>query len=408
MTISQLLSRVSGFLLEPSGTVTAEPARSEARALLFQSHIFLIIAGATVLFAPGAVSVPMLFVFPVILVACCLTRTRYYFIGGWILLFSAYLHVSLVVFVYDVDNFFPFLTLSWTTVTLFTAATWMDARKVLLLILFQFVYTSLVTFISIQITFLIFAAWNSLNLFFSFTIIKTRQVLDKYIQELQNSNTNLESTVREKTAVLKNTLEDREELIRELYHRTKNNMQVLSSLLHLKAAATSNLEVKDVLEDTRSRILSMALVHEKLYQSDNLRKIDLGIYVYALVAEIGKVYERRKSSFSLSVDIHSITVDLDHAVPLGLVFHELCTNSFKYAAVEGKTLSLKISGSTTPEGSLSLMFRDNGEGYSCALPVKTLGLTIISNVIEKQLQGTVSFYTNKGAQTDIVIPSAAG
>jgi PAS domain S-box-containing protein len=202
---------------------------------------------------------------------------------------------------------------------------------------------------------------------------------------------------------LQKSLEEKEILLREIYHRTKNNMLVIISLLNLQTMEVEDEQVKTVFREMEDRIRAMALVHEKLYQSQNLSEIDMGSYVreisQALVANM--VSDER---IGLRVDIESIELNIDYAVPLGLVVNEIVTNSLKHAFPDERSGSIAIRLRQDENGVSTLVIEDDGIGLESGIDVirsGSFGLQIIASLVMVQLAGTISVDRAHGTRYEI-------
>ncbi len=215
---------------------------------------------------------------------------------------------------------------------------------------------------------------------------KQQHIIANQKEELEHSLLELERRDGEKALLLK-----------EIHHRVKNNLQVISSLLDLQ---TLNLEDElaiSAVADGQNRVKAMALIHEKLYQNEDLAHLVFGEYLEQLVVQIAAIFPNGHS-----VDRHiqapGISLDIDTAIPLGLILCELITNVFKYASSEGKAV-LDISVATLEPGKNQLVLRDNGPG----LPVdfdfhkaKSLGLRLVRR-LSTQLYGNTHYHFDEGA-----------
>jgi len=198
---------------------------------------------------------------------------------------------------------------------------------------------------------------------------------------------------------LRNNLAEKEVLMREIHHRVKNNMQVISSLLSLQAGYTSNEEAHALFKDLEMRIRSMALVHEKLYRSTDLREIDFGEYLPDLLNSILIQYPDRQGHLSVSIDVVDVILPVDKAVPCGLILSELLTNIFKHAFPDQQQGEISIAMHRQKDGMISLQVADNGVGIHVNLDEqaeKTFGLSILKMLVEHQLGGTVNMDGTKG------------
>ena len=199
---------------------------------------------------------------------------------------------------------------------------------------------------------------------------------------------------------LEKSLREKETLLRELYHRTKNNMQVITSLISLQAASISDSHILQMFEDTKSRIQAMALVHEKLYQSKDLSNVGMKGYIEALAGTILRTFSGQGGNIELKLDIADIPLPIDIIIPCGLIMNELMSNSLKYAFPGGGPGEIKISFHMSGDGTIEFEYGDNGIG----LPdggldgVKTLGLKLVKNLATKQLGGNIELAPGGGAR----------
>ncbi|MBN2735751.1 MAG: sensor histidine kinase [Spirochaetales bacterium] len=186
-------------------------------------------------------------------------------------------------------------------------------------------------------------------------------------------------------------------LLKELYHRTKNNMQVISSYIELQQSKTTSSEVKKELHEIETLIQSIALVHNKLYQAKNLSHIQLNDYVEDLLKLLINSYKDTYKKIIISTHIDPIFTTIDIAIPLGLIINELITNSLKYAfdKKEGTIFVEIIKEGNT----LNMTIKDNGKGIPAEYNIyntDTIGINTVINLVEKQLSGTITFYSNNG------------
>ena len=198
---------------------------------------------------------------------------------------------------------------------------------------------------------------------------------------------------------LRASLKEKEALLRELYHRTKNNMQVISSILALQAARIQDEQMLSIFRETENRIRSMALVHQKLYQSQNLSRIDLQEYVTDLVALLMQSHEASPDKIALVLDTESVSVLIDTAIPCGLVLNELLSNTFKHAFPGDRSGEIKIRLCRAQDGTVELEVSDDGGGVpedSDLRKSNTLGMLTVFGIVERQLQGQVTVETEGG------------
>ena len=198
---------------------------------------------------------------------------------------------------------------------------------------------------------------------------------------------------------IKSSLVEKEALIRELYHRTKNNMQIISSMLTLSSSYTDNEDVKTLFKDMQNRILTMSLVHQKLYQSKDLSRVNLKDYIIELTDLLIKSFMVPQNKISLEIDIEGINVMIDIAIPCGLIINELISNSLKYAFPEERTGRVKVSLHKTDDTWIDLKVSDNGIGVNEEFDFANngkMGTKIIYAIAERQLLGKVEFENKNG------------
>ena len=188
------------------------------------------------------------------------------------------------------------------------------------------------------------------------------------------------------------SLHEKEVLLKEIHHRVKNNLQVISSLLSLQAATISDPISREKFNESLYRIRSMAMVHEKLYQGSDLSRIDMNEYITSLVNYLNSVYsdQDKHMEISVKVDMKSPSFRIEEAIPCGLIINELVTNAFKYA-FSGKRKGMLFVGfreltTGKKQASYSLEVRDNGPGLSPDIDIhttSTLGLQLVSLLTEQ-------------------------
>lgn len=200
-------------------------------------------------------------------------------------------------------------------------------------------------------------------------------------------------------------LREKEVLLSEVHHRVKNNLAIINGLLNLQKNKTTNTEAATILEDSRNRIISMALVHERLYKSKDFSGIELGSYLTELAE--GIIRGTGNKFLKLDTDIENIKIPVATAIPVGLMINEAIMNSIKHAFAGNNSLNSHISLSIKKRnGDLFIQCKDNGKGFSSgfdAAKEDTLGILIIQSLAE-QLEGSIKFYNEKGACVDLTIP----
>jgi two-component sensor histidine kinase len=194
-------------------------------------------------------------------------------------------------------------------------------------------------------------------------------------------------------------------LLRELHHRTKNNMAVIVSLLEIQSRYSDDPKWSQLLLDAQGRIRSMALVHQKLYDTKELSRVNLKQYISELVSILMSSYNLSPGKISLITEMDDVFVEVDYAVPCGLILNELITNVFKYAFPDDRKGSIKIVLQRTYEGEVLFSVEDDGIGISQGFDFKKegrMGSEIVYGLTESQLKGQVEFMTNHGVRCRIV------
>jgi PAS domain S-box-containing protein len=194
------------------------------------------------------------------------------------------------------------------------------------------------------------------------------------------------------------SLREKEILLREIHHRVKNNMQVISSLFNLQGGYIKDEEALRILKEGQTRIRSMALVHEKLYQSGDLSKIDLAGYIQSLSTHLFHVYLVDPNQVRLETEFADVTLDINSAVPCGLILNELISNALKHAFPAGRKGVLMIRLRRGKDGAVELRIADNGVGFPKGLDFRcteSLGLQIVSLLVG-QLKGTIKLAGKNG------------
>ena len=202
---------------------------------------------------------------------------------------------------------------------------------------------------------------------------------------------------------LKNS-ETKEIMLKEIHHRVKNNLAIVISLLGMQGRKNSDPEFQRVIKDIEMRIRSMALIHEHLYRSENLDSIHLSAYLHSLVSIISGTFSGK--TIKIDLQLEEILVNIETALPLGLITNELLTNSFKYAFPfnQGGTVCIKLA--PNEPGGLTLIVSDNGVGLPVGFSFEnqdSLGMFIIKLLVE-QLDGSIEIVSRGGVSATIVIP----
>jgi two-component sensor histidine kinase/DNA-binding response OmpR family regulator len=200
---------------------------------------------------------------------------------------------------------------------------------------------------------------------------------------------------------IKASLQEKILLLREIHHRVKNNMEIISSLIELQIEDSSDEKLIDMYNEMKNRIKSMSLIHKMLYQSDNLSEVNFNDYTRNLVSDLINSYCIDPSMIVVNINIDDILINLDTAMPCCLIINELVTNSLKHAFTETKSGILEISMSSVGEKMYELVVRDNGKGIPEGFDINqssSLGLKLIRTLAEYQLGGKIEINTKVGTE----------
>jgi PAS domain S-box-containing protein len=233
-------------------------------------------------------------------------------------------------------------------------------------------------------------------------------------EALQQAKDDLEHKVAERTAELhalnvqlQSSLSEKEVLLREIHHRVKNNMQLISSLLSLQADLIDDPRLLAMFTDSQQRIQSMALVHDILYRSDDLARINLADYIRLLITELRLSYRVDPGLINVQVRLDEVFVGIDTVIPCGLLLHELMSNCFKHAFAAGTTGEIRVELQSQPTGVLALVVSDNGCGFPEKLDFRrtdSLGLQLVCSLTE-QLGGNIALERGHGTRFTITLPA---
>lgn len=225
--------------------------------------------------------------------------------------------------------------------------------------------------------------------------------------ELENRARQLhEELIQRKSAEkkIKASLEEKEILLKEIHHRVKNNLQVISSLLFLQSKKIKNNEALEMFKESQNRIKAMALIHEKLYQSEDIVHIDFSKYISSLTSYLIKSYRVSSLNISIHKEIGNFEINIDKAIPCGLIINELISNSLKHAFPNARKGEIKIKIDTIDSDRAIIDVKDNGIGMPDEIDMKnvnTLGLRLVNTLI-KQLDGMMEINRNNGTEYKII------
>lgn len=206
---------------------------------------------------------------------------------------------------------------------------------------------------------------------------------------------------------LKALLREKEILLKEVYHRVKNNFAIVSSLLSLQSSQLDDARASELFEESRDRVMTMSMIHQQLYQADDLSSVDFRSYLDKLALSLYRSYVKDPSRIRLKEDIDNIPVGVDLAIPCGLIVNELLTNAFKYAFPNNQDVSGNISLSLKQvNGEVELKVMDDGVGFPesfCIDKSESLGLQLV-RMLTKQIRGSLEMVTPPGATFIIRFP----
>lgn len=243
-------------------------------------------------------------------------------------------------------------------------------------------------------------------------VLENNQLYTELLQrsnDLELSNiaiSKILADMKKKEKQIEAGLIEKEVLLQEIHHRVKNNMEVISSLLQLQSNQVKDKKFMKLVEDSQHRIHSMSLIHEKLYQSEDLASIDFEDYIQSLVEDLFQSQGIDTNNIALRLDVGSVFLGVDSAVPCGLIINELISNCLKYAFPQNsrgkKKIEIALKGTTDDE--FELVVSDNGIGIPQKVDFRnteSLGLRLVTNLTERQLQGSIELDRSGGTRFHI-------
>lgn len=207
---------------------------------------------------------------------------------------------------------------------------------------------------------------------------------------------------------IKRSLKEKEVLLREIHHRVKNNLQVMSSLMRLQSRHVRDTGYQAIFKESENRLRSMALVHEKLYQSETLAKLPVGNYISGVLDQVARTYGVVGSRVKLKTEIENIDIGVDTAIPLGFIVTELYSNCLKHAFPDTRRGSVRVVLRSAEAGRLELIVSDDGVGLPENMPTdgeSSLGLKLV-RIFTQQIRGTMTVDGKDGAEFRIVFRPA--
>ncbi|MFW6160710.1 MAG: sensor histidine kinase [Acidobacteriota bacterium] len=222
-------------------------------------------------------------------------------------------------------------------------------------------------------------------------------LLEQEIEERKKLEKKLHSAIKEK-----------ETLLREIHHRVKNNMQLISSLLRLQSRFIKDEKTQEVLKETVSRIKSIALVHERVYQSGNLSQIDFRPYIHHLTDHLAHLFLDEAKNIKIEVESDEIHFSIGQAVPCGLILTELVSNALKHAFPGNKAGKVIVRMEKDKKGFYNLIVEDSGTGLPDGINLEnpnTLGLMLVKDSVQ-QLEGNLKVKKKEGTVFKITFPAS--
>ncbi len=228
---------------------------------------------------------------------------------------------------------------------------------------------------------------------------------------IRMSGTHLDITKRKLAEFqIKKDLQEKEVMLKEIHHRVKNNLNLIKSLLNLQAQTIkTKKQALDAFKESRDRIFTMALIHERLYKADDFTRISMKPYINDISREITRLYQYEKKVF-LEVFVENIYLNINTAIPCGLIVNELITNAIKYAFQDGRKGKISIDLRNLKDNKYQLSVKDNGIGISDELVEKisdSLGIKLVY-LLSKQINGELDIIRDKGTQFKIIFPCKSG
>ncbi len=233
-----------------------------------------------------------------------------------------------------------------------------------------------------------------------------KEMVEERTQELKEANVQLELEITNRRWAeeqLQASLREKEVLLKEIHHRVKNNLQTISSLLDLEAESIQDPRVLKMLEDSQNRVRSIALIHDKLHYNENLATIDIAGYIKRLVDHLFDAHGGQAYAVTPNIQVDDVSLNIDTAIPCGLIICELVSNALKYAFPESEGGEIRIELRAEDNDRLRLSISDNGVGLPPDLDFdnpSSLGLQLVSMLIQ-QLKGTIELDRSAGTSFNI-------
>lgn len=229
------------------------------------------------------------------------------------------------------------------------------------------------------------------------TIQLKKATNQKKLLELKNKK------IKTRNSIIRQSLSDKDLLVKEIHHRVKNNLQIVSSLLKLQASKTTNEEIKNSLNDAQDRINSMSLLHQLLYKNNQMSRLSFDGYLSNLISKISESFISPNKQINIKTSLIDLELDIDTAIPLGLITNELISNAYKHA-FDKEQGEIKVTLSKIVKDTYSLKIEDNGVGIPHDFDIESLdslGLDIVV-ILTEQINAELKMYNDNGAHFEIV------
>lgn len=229
----------------------------------------------------------------------------------------------------------------------------------------------------------------------TYQLIKAKS--QKKLLELKNKK------IKTRNSIISKSLLEKDLLVKEVHHRVKNNLQIVSSLLKLQTLKTSNKDIQSSLNEAQERINSMAILHQLLYKNNQMTRLSFKEYLNNLVSQISSSFRSAQKKITVNIELIELELDIDTAIPLGLITNEIMSNSFKHA-FNGKDGIINIVLKKLENNTYSLKISDNGIGIPANFDIEnieSLGLDIVS-ILSEQINAELKIYNQNGAHFEII------
>jgi PAS domain S-box-containing protein len=206
---------------------------------------------------------------------------------------------------------------------------------------------------------------------------------------------------------LNTSLEEKDILLKEVHHRVKNNLQIITSLINLQLSDMPDQDIQDILESLQSRIQSMSLVHEMLYSRDSFTQIDFHDYVEQIISNISATYNQQGNPVKVTISGNNLYLDIERTTTCGLLVNEIIINAFKHAFINQKDCKIDVHIDKSDSGKIMVIIQDNGVGVSSLnINEKKHGMgTLLINALADQISGKIEISKNNGTSVKLTFPA---